>query len=140
MTARALAAIALGVALVSGGCVHYPTVMEAGGTMVRSDKGRAVRQGAGAAAVYFDLKSSGTYGDVVTGVHTPVARQARLVDARGAPLSRVDVPGGSVMRFTADGPHVVLTDLTRPLAAGDTIIVTLVLQKAGGLGVIATVE
>ncbi len=61
MTARALAALALGVALASGGCVHYPTVMDAGGTMVRPDKGRAVRQGAGA-VVYFDLKSSGKYG------------------------------------------------------------------------------
>ena len=139
MTARALAAIALGVAVVSSGCVHYPTVMEAGGTMVRPDKGRAVRQGSGA-VVYFDLKSSGKYGDVITGVHTPVARQAQLVDARGAPLSRVEVPGASVTRFTAKGPHVMLTDLTRPLVLGDTIIVTLVLEKMGGLGVIATVE
>src|SRR5205823_8802512 len=92
------------------------------------------------AVVYFDLKSSGKYGDVITGVHTPVARQAQLVDARGAPLSRVEVSGASVTRFTAKGPHVVLTDLTRPLVLGDTIIVTLVLEKMGGLGVIATVE
>jgi copper(I)-binding protein len=139
VTARALAAVALGAALASGGCVHYPTVMEAGGTMVRPDKGRAVRQGAGA-LVYFDLKSSGKYGDVITAVHTPVARQAQLVDGRGSPLSRVEVPGASVMRFTEKGPHVVLSELTRPLVLGDTIIVTLVMEKMGGLGVIATVE
>ena len=134
-----LAAAALAGVIASGGCVHYPTVIEAGGTMIRPDKGRAVRQGPGA-VVYFELKSSGKYGDVITGVHTPVARQAQLVDARGAPLSRVEVPGASVTRFTAKGPHVVLTDLTRPLVLGDTIIVTLVLEKMGGLGVIATVE
>jgi copper(I)-binding protein len=35
---------------------------------------------------------------------------------------------------------VVLSELTRPLELGDTVIVTLVLEKTGGLGVIATVE
>jgi len=139
VTPRAFVALALGAALASAGCVHYPTVMEAGGTMVRPDKGRLIRQGAGA-AVYFDLKSSGKYGDVITAVHTPAARQAQLVDGGGAPLSRVEVPGASVMRFTETGPHVVLSDLTQPLVAGDTIIVTLMLEKMGGLGVIAVVE
>jgi copper(I)-binding protein len=139
VTARALAALTLAVALASGACVHYPTVIDAGGTMVRPDKGRVVLQGDGA-AVYFDLKSSGKYGDVITAVHTPVARQAQLVDAKGAPLSRLSVPGASVMKFTETGPHVVLGELTRPLAAGDTVIVTIVLEKMGGLGVIATVE
>ena len=139
MTARALAALALGVALASGGCVHYPTVTDAGGTMVRPEKGRLVRQGEGA-AVYFDLKSSGKYGDVITAVHTPVAGKAQLVDGRGQPLSRMTVPGASVTHFTETGPHVVLSDLTRALVLGDTIIVTLVLEKMGGLGVIAVVE
>ena len=137
---RALAVAVLGVAvLASAGCVHYPSVMDAGGTMMRPDKGRAVRQGTGA-VVYFDLKSSGKYGDVITAVHTPAARQAQLVDAQGAPLARVEVPGATVMSFTATGPHVVLDDLTRPFGLGDTIIVTLMLEKMGGLGVIATVE
>ena len=139
MTVRGLVAVALGIALAAGGCVHYPSVMDAGGTLVRPDRGRAVRQGP-LAVVYFDLKSSGKYGDVITAVHTPVARQAQLVDGRGEPLTRVDVPGASLMSFTAAGPHVVLSDLTRPLVLGDTIIVTLVMEKMGGLGVIATVE
>jgi len=139
VTARALAALTLAAALATGACVRYPTVTDAGGTMLRPDKGRLVRQGDGA-AVYFDLKSSGKYGDVITAVHTPVARQAQLVDGRGAPLPRVAVPGASVTSFTESGPHVVLSELTRTLTTGDTIIVTLVLEKMGGLGVIATVE
>jgi copper(I)-binding protein len=44
------------------------------------------------------------------------------------------------MSFTPDGPHVVLSDLVRPLLAGETIIVTLVFEKSGGIGVITTVE
>ena len=102
-----LAAAALAGVIASGGCVHYPTVIEAGGTMIRPDKGRAVRQGPGA-VVYFELKSSGKYGDVITAVHTPVARQAQLVSGSGEPLTRVEVPGAAVMSFTPTGPHVVL--------------------------------
>src|SRR2546422_11587262 len=105
VTARALAAAALAGALACGGCVHYPTVMEAGGTTGRPDQGAAGREGAGA-LVYFDLKSTGKYGDVITRVHTPVARQAQLVSGKGEPLKRLEVPGGAVVSFTPTRPHV----------------------------------
>jgi copper(I)-binding protein len=139
VTARALAAVALAGALATGGCVHYPTVLEAGGTMIRPDKGRVVREANGA-LVYFELRSSGKYGDVILSVHTPVARQAVLVDGNGQPLPRLEVPGAAVMVFDAKGPHVALRELTRPLVVGDTIIVTLVFDKVGGIGLIGVVE
>jgi copper(I)-binding protein len=139
VTARALAAVALAGALATGGCVHYPSVLEAGGTMMRPEKGRLVRVADGAEA-YFEVKATGKYGDVVTAVHTPVARQALLVDGSGQALPRLEVPGASVMVFDAKGPHVVLRELTRPLERGDTVIVTLVFEKVGGLGVICLVE
>lgn len=133
-------AAALAVALLlTAGCVNYPTVMEAGGTRVRPDKGRAVRR-ADSAAVYFELKSTGKYGDVITAVYSPVAKQAALVGAGGDPLTRVEVPGATTMSFTAEGPHVVLNELTRSLTPGETIIVTLIFEKSGGIGVITTVE
>jgi copper(I)-binding protein len=132
--------LALAVALLlTAGCVHYPSVNDAGGTRLRPEKGRAVRQG-DSAQVFFDINSSGKFGDVITAVYSPVARQAGLVDGAGAPLARLEVPGATTMRFTAEGPHVVLSDLTRPLAAGETFIVTLVFEKSGGIGVITTVE
>lgn len=121
------------------GCVHYPTIMDVGGTRIRPERGRAVRQADGV-AVYFDLKSTGTYGDAITAVSSEVARRAMLVDAQGVPVARLDVPGTTTMSFTAGGPHVVISDLTRPLVAGETIIVTLTLEKAGGLGIVTTVE
>ena len=133
-------AAALAVALLlTAGCVNYPTVMDAGGTRVRPDKGRAVRQG-DAAHVYFELKSTGKYGDIITAVYSPIARQATLVDAGGDPVTRVAVPGSTTMAFTPDGPHVRLTDLTRALTPGETIIVTLIFETSGGIGVITTVE
>ena len=133
-------AAALAVALLlTAGCVTYPTVMDVGGPRLRPDKGRAVRNADGA-LVYFDIKSTGKYGDVITAVYSPVAKQAALVGAAGDPLARFEVPGATTFRFTAEGPHVVLSDLTRALTPGETIIVTLIFEKSGGLGVITTVE
>ena len=100
---RAALAVAL---LVTAGCVHYPTVMDAGGTRLRPDKGRAVVK-AETAAVYFDIKSTGKYGDVIMGVYSPVARQAVLVGAAGDKLDRLEVPGSTTMSFGPDGPHEV---------------------------------
>jgi copper(I)-binding protein len=131
---------ALAVALLlTAGCVHYPTVMDAGGTRLRPDKGRAVVK-AETAAVYFDIKSTGKYGDVITAVYSPIAKQATLVGAAGDKLDRVEVPGSTTMSFGPDGPHVILSELTRPLTRGETIIVTLIFEKSGGIGVITIVE
>jgi copper(I)-binding protein len=127
------------VLLLTAGCVNYPTVMEAGGTRLRPDKGRAVRK-ADTAVVYFEIKSTGKYGDVITAVYSPVAKQAALVDADGDRLTRVEVPGSTTMSFTPTGPHVVLSELTRSLTPGETFIVTLIFEKSGGIGVITTVE
>ncbi len=125
--------------LLAAGCVNYPTVMDVGGPRLRPDKGRAVRKADGA-VVYFDIKSTGKYGDVITAVYSPVAKQAALVGAAGDPLARVEVPGATTLSFTSEGPHVVLSELTRALTPGETIIVTLIFEKSGGIGVITTVE
>jgi copper(I)-binding protein len=132
----AVLAVAL---LLSAGCVSYPTVMDVGGPRLRPDKGRAVRQPNGA-VVYFDIKSTGKYGDVITAVYSPVAKNAALVNAGGDPLMRFEIPGATTFKFTPEGPHVVLSELTRTLTPGETIIVTLIFEKSGGLGVITTVE
>jgi copper(I)-binding protein len=50
------------------------------------------------------------------------------------------VPGATTMKFGADGPHIILDDLTRPLTPGETIIVTLLFQKSGGVGIVTLVE
>jgi copper(I)-binding protein len=131
----ALAALAL----LLGGCVHYPTVEDIGGVRIRTENGKAVRQGEGV-VVYFDVVSTGKFGDTIGSVAAPVAREARLVDAGGTPLANLEVPGATTMKFGADGPHIVLGDLTRPLTPGETIIVTLLFQKSGGVGIVTLVE
>ena len=130
----ALAALALLLA----GCVYYPTIMDAGGPRIRTENGRAVREGAGA-LVYFDVSSTGKYGDTIVGVATPVARQAHVV-SNGAPASRLEIPGVTTVKFTPGGPHVVLAELQRPLTQGETFIVTLQFEKSGGIGIVTVVE
>jgi copper(I)-binding protein len=131
----ALAALGLGLA----GCVHYPSVVDVGGTRIRTENGRAARHG-DRLAVFFDVVSTGKFGDIITGVSAPVATQARLVDAPGAALMRLEIPGATTVKFTAEGPHVVLTGLQRPLTPRETFVLTLQFEKSGGIGVVTVVE
>jgi copper(I)-binding protein len=124
--------------VLAAGCVHYPSVTDVGGVRLRTENGRAVREG-DRARVVFDVVSTGKYGDVITGVFAPVAREAQLVDAAGAPLARYEVPGAATVKFIPDGPHVVLTGL-RPLAPRETFILTLQFERSGGIGVVTVVE
>ena len=133
---RRAALVAL-VGLLSG-CVYYPTVMDAGGTRIRTEKGRAVLDGS-SARVYFDVNSTGKYGDVIVGVVAPVAKQAQVVDG-ASPVARMEIPGAATVKFAPDGPHVRLADLQRPLSKGETFIVTLQFEKSGGIGVVTVVE
>ena len=135
MIARALVAVALLLA----GCVHYPSVEGIGGVRIRPDKGRAVRAGDGY-AVYMEIVSTGKFGDLLIGATTTVAQQARLVNAGGDPRGTIDIPGATTVVFAPGGPHLLLTDLTRPLATGETIIITLLFAKSGGIGVVTLVE
>jgi copper(I)-binding protein len=125
--------------LLLAGCVYYPTVMDTGGVRIRTENGRAVRQADGI-LVTFDVSSSGKYGDVLVGVSSPVARQARLVSGAGAPITRMEIPGAVTVRFTPESTHVVLADLARPLAPGETFIVTLMFEKSGGIGIVTLLQ
>ena len=125
--------------LLVAGCVYYPSVMDIGGTRIRTENGRAVRQ-EGRALVYFDVSSTGKFGDVITGVSAPVAKQAQLVNGTGAAVTTLEIPGAMTVKFAPGGPHIVLADLQRPLVAGETFIVTLQFQKSGGIGIVTAVE
>lgn len=140
MRRRAAAPVALALlALVAGGCVNYPTIMEVGGPRILPAKGRVILDGDGA-RVFVVLSSTGKFGDVLTGVTSPVADEARLVGPNGAPLGRLRIPGASTISFGPGATHIVLSALKRPLVPGETIIVTLLFEKSGGIGIVAVVE
>jgi copper(I)-binding protein len=124
--------------LLSGGCTYYPSVQDMGGVRVRPEQGRAVR--GQEATVYFVLNSTGKYGDVLKADESPLARKAELRGPAGSRVNEIEVPGATVMAFHPGGPHIVLSDFTRPLEAGESIIVTLHFEKSGPLGLITVVE
>jgi copper(I)-binding protein len=127
-------------ALALGGCVHYPSVDDVGGIRIRPQNGRALRH-QGGLVLYMDLDSTGKYGDAVVAVIAPpVAKSAVLLDQTGRPLSRLEVPGETRLRLFAEGPRIVLSDLTRPVVPGEAIIVTLVFEKIGNIGALTRVE
>ena len=79
---------------------------------------------------------------------TPAAGMAQvhetMSDASGMtgmqPVAAVDVPAGGQVKLEPGGYHIMLMDLTKPLAAGDSIQLTLVFQKAGPVVVTAEVR
>jgi copper(I)-binding protein len=135
------AALVVLLLLLTAGCVYYPGAADVGGVRLVPEKGRLLRSAtANEATLYFDLASMGKYGDVLTGVESPLARRASLVAPDGSNLSSLEIPGETVVRFHAAGPRVVLSELTRPVVPGEVVIVTLRFEKSGAIGVISVVE
>ncbi|PYM43129.1 MAG: hypothetical protein DME12_04980 [Candidatus Rokuibacteriota bacterium] len=126
-------------ALALGACVYYPSITEIGGIRIQPANGRLVRDG-DRAVFYAELNNTGKFGDVLTRIETPVAGRAELVGPSGTPLGQLEVPGGELVRFEPDGRRIVLSALTRALQPGEVVIVTLVFEKSGAIGVVAAVE
>lgn len=124
--------------LLLAGCVYYPTVDDVGGIRIRPEHGRAVRR-AGGLDVYLELTSTGKSGDTLVAVMTPIGK-GQVVDATGAPLPRLTIPGATVIALTAQGAHVRLTELARPVVPGEVIVITLVFERSGQIGVVTRVE
>jgi copper(I)-binding protein len=125
--------------LLLGGCTYYPTVDDTGSPRMEPKNGRLVRT-AGGAVCYFDLESTGKFGDVLVAAESAAARRVAIVGAEGAPLSSVAVNGQSRLEFRPGGLRITLAELTRPLLPGDGVIVTLVFAKSGRIGVVSRVE
>jgi copper(I)-binding protein len=136
---RAAPPAALLVALLLAGCVYYPTIADVGGVRIRPQSGRAVLQPAGL-SVYMDLDSTGRDGDVIIGAVSEVARNAVIVPAADQPGPGIAVPGATLVRLSPGGARIDLTDLSRTVTPGEVILVTLLFQRLGRIGVPARIE
>lgn len=125
--------------LAFAGCYYYPTVIDVGGVRILPERGRVVRQDTGA-LFFVDINSTGKFDDVLTRVETPIAGRAELVGPAGTPLARLTVPGTTLVRLQPGAERVLLSELTRELKAGEVVIVTLVFEKSGAIGVVSPVE
>ena len=125
--------------LLLAGCTYYPTVADTGSPRLEPKNGRLVRT-AGGAVCYFELESTGKFGDLLVSAESAAARRVAIVSANGAPVSSIAVAGQSRLDFRPDGPRITLSELTQPLTPGDGVIVTLVFAKSGRIGVVSRVE
>jgi copper(I)-binding protein len=120
--------VVLAAGLLASGCVYYPTVEDVGGVRLQPDHGRVVRNGDGA-LFFVDINSTGMFDDALL-----------LVTQTGEPLPRLAVPGSSLVRLHPGGERVALSELTRELKVGEVVLVTLIFEKSGALGVVSPVE
>lgn len=107
---------------------------------------RATPGGARNGGVYLSVENRGDQADRLIGVSTPVARaelHQMSVDAgvmRMRAVDGIDVKAGGRLVLQPGAYHVMLTDLKRPLQAGDSFPMTLAFEKAGSIEVSVVVE
>ena len=131
--------VGLALLLLLGGCVYYPTVGDIGGVRLLPERGRIVRNGDGA-LFFVDITNSGNSPDFLGRIEAPIAKRVQLLSPSGEPLARLTVPGASSIRLHSGGERVALSELARELKAGEVVIVTLVFEKSGAIGVVSAVE
>ena len=108
---------------------------------------RATPPGARSGGVFLSVENKGDRTDRLLTVSTPVAGTAELhqmvMDAgvmRMRAVGGLDVKPGDRLVLKPGAYHVMLTDLKRPLHAGETFPLTLGFEKAGSIEVNVEVE
>lgn len=100
-------------------------------------------------AVFFDIKNAGTEADRLVSAASDVAKMVELhthkQDAAGvmqmiAVPEGFEVPAGADHLLARGGDHVMLMGLTRELADGDMVTLTLTFEKAGEVKVDVPVD
>lgn len=108
---------------------------------------RATPPGARSGGVFLSVENKGDRADRLLTVSTPVAGTAELhqmvMDAgvmRMRAVAGLDVKPGDRLVLKPGAYHVMLTELKRPLQAGETFPLTLGFEKAGSIEVKVEVE
>ncbi len=91
-------------------------------------------------AVYLTLLNQGSLGDRLLGGRTPAADRVEVHRSvlagdvmRMEKLESLDLPPGSEVRLQPGGLHLMLLRLSRPLAEGDDLELTLSFERSGDL-------
>ena len=100
---------------------------------------RATPPGAKVGAGFMQLRNAGA-ADRVVGASSPVAARVEMhVTVREGEVMKMrevkafDLPAGGTFELKPGGAHLMLMDLKRPLKKGETVPLTLKLEKGGEL-------
>ena len=137
MTRRSLSLALLLILL--GGCTYYPTIRDTGSPRIETRNGRLVRVDGGAIC-YMEIANTGKFEDTLIAAESRSARRVEIVAGRGQPAALIKVLPETRLTFDADGFRIVLSELTQPMVPGDGVIVTLIFEKSGRIGVVSVVE
>jgi periplasmic copper chaperone A len=91
---------------------------------------------------YFSMTNAGSKADSLVAISSPIARKVEIHESRTVQgivqmraVSSVECPPGVTVKIEPGGLHVMLLDLTRPLAAGTEFPLSLRFRDAGVLTV-----
>ena len=103
--------------------------------------------GVDVAAAYLTLRNAGSQPVVVTGVRSPAAESAMihattLINGESTmrPHESLRIAPGETVRFAPGGLHIMLHGLKRPLAVGEEVPVTVLLEGGGSVTALARVR
>lgn len=108
---------------------------------------RPTPPGARTGGAYFTIVNGGDAADRLVRVESPASQNAEvhsmtmdgnIMRMRAVPA--LDIPAGAKVTLSPGGYHVMLVGLTRMLAPGDKVPLTLTFEKAGSVEVTADVE
>ncbi|WP_019339098.1 copper chaperone PCu(A)C [Stutzerimonas stutzeri] len=108
---------------------------------------RAMPPSALTGAVYFTVQNPGDAPDRLLGVHTPRAKKAELHThvhegemMRMKQVDSIELPAGGQVEFKPGGHHVMLFELSAPLAAGERFPLTLEFEHAGEVTIDVSIQ
>lgn len=120
---------------------------QSGDVTVSNAWSRATPGGAPNGAAFFEITAKGAAGDKLVAAKSDVADRVELhnhIHEGGVMKMRqvdaIPVPAGGTVKLEPGGFHVMLLGLKRPLKAGDELKLTLVFEKAGEMGITASVK
>jgi periplasmic copper chaperone A len=125
-----------------------PVAPDTSATPMADGMGAEMAAMGGTSAVYMTLVNSGGQADRLLSASTDAAQTVELHETtmennvmRMAPvLDGIEVPANGQAELRPGGLHVMLIGLTRELAAGDTVRLTLSFERAGSVTVDAPVR
>lgn len=136
--------------VVLGGVVPFGTLRaqeaSAPGLQISGGFIRAMPMTGGTAAAFMTIRSTGS-ADRLVGFRTPACTRPELhthimdngiMRMREVPV--IEVPAGGEAVLQSGGLHLMLIDLTGPLAQGDLVPLTLIFETAGAVDVTLPVK
>ena len=97
--------------------------------------------------VYLTIRNDGDQADRLLGAESPVARVVEIHETTMEgdvmamrPVEAIEIPAGGEVSLEPGGYHIMLIDLQQPLAAGDSVELTLIFEQAGRITVTAEVR